>query len=82
MPAGETICVEVRDNGCGMERDKITRVFDPFFTTKKRGKGLGLAVVLGIVKAHKGAILVDSTPGEGTRFRALIPVADTIATMA
>jgi len=81
LPAGETICVEVRDNGCGMEREKINRIFDPFYTTKRHGKGLGLAVVLGIVKAHKGAMLVDSVPGEGTRFRALIPVADTVAMM-
>jgi signal transduction histidine kinase len=73
LPKGRCVCMEVRDTGCGMDLDKKARIFDPFFTTKPRGRGLGLAVVLGIVVAHKGAIVVESEPGRGTSFINLIP---------
>ncbi len=73
LPRGRCVCLEVIDTGCGIDREKCTKVFDPFFTTKKTGKGLGLAVVLGIVVAHKGAIVIDSELGKGTRFINLIP---------
>ncbi len=73
LPKGRCVCLEVRDDGCGMDAEKKARVFDPFFTTKPTGRGLGLAVVLGIVVAHKGAMIVESEPGKGTRFINLIP---------
>jgi signal transduction histidine kinase len=73
LPEGRCVCLEVSDTGCGMEPEKAARVFDPFFTTKPKGRGLGLAVVLGIVVAHKGAIAIESEPGKGTRFLNLIP---------
>ena len=73
LPKGRCVCLEVRDNGCGMDPDKKAKIFDPFFTTKPRGRGLGLAVVLGIVVAHKGAIIVESEQGRGTSFINLIP---------
>ncbi|MEM1439515.1 MAG: PAS domain S-box protein [Pseudomonadota bacterium] len=66
--AGAGICVFVRDEGKGMSRDQIERIFDPYYSDNELGHGLGLATVLGIVKAANGAVRVHSTPGEGTRF--------------
>jgi signal transduction histidine kinase len=74
LAEGDYACLVVRDTGVGMDQETLKRIFDPFFTTKFPGRGLGLAALLGIVRAHHGAVDVQSAPGEGTRFRIFVPV--------
>lgn len=70
---GEYVFFEVIDTGSGMSKEVQQRIFDPFFTTKKTGHGLGLAAVMGIVKAHGGTVWLQSQIGVGTTFRVLLP---------
>ncbi|MEX2263168.1 MAG: PAS domain S-box protein [Bryobacteraceae bacterium] len=70
---GDYILLEVRDSGAGMDEATQARMFDPFFTTKFTGRGLGLSAVSGIVRGHKGALSVQTAPGEGTIFRVWLP---------
>ncbi len=73
---GRFVFLEVSDNGCGMSAETLHRLFDPFFTTKFTGRGLGMSAVMGIMKAHRGALFVESEPGIGTTFKALFPAMD------
>ena len=67
-------CLEVADQGSGIAGDNLDQLFDPFFTTKFTGRGLGLAVALGLVRAHEGVITVESSLGKGSAFRVYLPV--------
>jgi PAS domain S-box-containing protein len=67
-------CLEVADSGCGISSPDIEKIFDPFYSSKFPGRGMGLAVALGIVRAHDGAITVESKPGRGSAFRVFLPV--------
>ena len=71
---GTFVAFDVVDNGTGMSEETQRRMFEPFFTTRFAGRGLGLAVVMGVVRAHHGAIFVRSRPGHGTSVRVLFPV--------
>ncbi|MDX9762728.1 MAG: MASE3 domain-containing protein [Desulfomonilia bacterium] len=75
IQAGEYLQLTVSDTGIGMTPEIMGRIFDPFYTTKDVGKGsgMGLSVIHGIVKAHGGAVRVESTPGEGSLFTVYLP---------
>jgi PAS domain S-box-containing protein len=72
-PVGRFAFLDVIDTGCGMDDETQVRLFDPFFTTKFTGRGLGMSAVLGIVRGHRGAILVQSAVDKGTTVRVLFP---------
>lgn len=76
LPPEEYVAVEVRDDGPGMDEATLARAFEPFFSTKFPGRGLGLPVVLGVVRGHGGALDIQSEPGKGTTVRVYLPVAD------
>ena len=74
-PNGEILaCIEVSDSGCGITEADMDKIFDPFFTTHFTGRGLGLAVVMGIVRAWKGSISVASKKNQGSTFQIFLPL--------
>jgi two-component system cell cycle sensor histidine kinase/response regulator CckA len=79
LTPGTYVCLHVEDNGSGMSPETLERIFEPFFSEKGAGRGLGLAAMRGIVRAHRGAIAVDSQPGRGTRFTVVFPALGTSA---
>ena len=80
IPLGEYICLEVTDNGCGMDEETKWRIFEPFYTTKFSGRGLGMSAVLGIISSHNGALQLFSQLGQGSIFKVYLPIPDNGAT--
>ena len=78
LAEGQYVLIEVSDSGHGMDDQMQTQIFDPFFTTKFMGRGLGLAVVQGIVRSLRGGIRVSSAPGSGSAFQVLLPMREGI----
>ena len=71
---GDNIAILVRDNGCGIPADALSRIQEPFFTTKKNGNGLGLSICRSIVWNAGGRMEIASQPGVGTQIRVLLPI--------
>jgi len=76
---GDTVWLEVSDNGCGMSPEVQNRIFEPFYTTKAVGKGtgLGLSITWEIINRHHGKLDVRSAPGQGSTFRITLPQTQT-----
>jgi PAS domain S-box-containing protein len=75
LPDGDYVVLEVTDSGCGMDEEILTKAFDPFFTTRFKGRGMGLAAVLGVARAYKGTVALHSQPDKGTQATVLFPAA-------
>ena len=75
-------CVKltVQDNGCGMDKEIMSRIFEPFFSTKFQGRGLGLPAAYGVIENHFGEIFVESALGNGTKLDVYFPVPDELKT--
>ena len=73
---GEQVKLRVRDTGCGISADAMSKIFEPFFSTKEdqHRTGLGLAIAKNIIDQHGGTIDVSSTPGAGTEFNVSLPL--------
>ncbi|TFG88686.1 MAG: hypothetical protein E4H16_04685, partial [Candidatus Atribacteria bacterium] len=70
----EMICMEIEDNGAGIDEKDVSKIFEPFFSKKATGTGLGLFVTHSIIQHHQGRVSVLSKPGEGTTFKVYLPV--------
>ena len=70
---GSYVYLEVSDTGAGMDEETLAKSFVPFFSTKPEHQGLGLATVLGVMRAHRGAVTLESDPEKGSSFRVLFP---------
>jgi two-component system cell cycle sensor histidine kinase/response regulator CckA len=79
LTEGTYVSLTVSDTGEGMTPETAARIFDPFFTTRFTGRGLGLSAVVGIVRAHKGALKVRSRPGAGSTFELILPASEASA---
>jgi CheY-like chemotaxis protein len=79
LTAGAYVCVEISDNGSGIDEAALPRVFEPFFTTKPAPhRGLGLALVYGIITNHGGGVAISSHIGKGTSTRVYLPAEKTV----
>ncbi len=80
LTPGLYVCIEVADDGRGIEAEFLPRIFEPFFSTKQGHRGLGLAWVYGIVTNHRGGVAVSSQPKMGTSVRIYLPASKKIVT--
>ena len=82
LTPGPYLKLTIRDTGKGIAPEIIDRIFEPYFTTKElgRGTGLGLSVIHGIIKSHKGAIVCTSMPHQGTKFDVFFPMIESAKT--
>jgi C4-dicarboxylate-specific signal transduction histidine kinase len=71
-----TVCVAVRDHGCGISGTAGERLFEQFFTTKEEGLGMGLAIVRSIIEAHGGRVAAENADGGGARFYFHLPTSE------
>lgn len=74
---GNYVCLRIKDSGTGIDHGTQRRMFDPFFSTKDGSRGMGLAMVLEILRNHKGGVHVDSAPGRGSSFTVCLPAVRT-----
>jgi signal transduction histidine kinase len=72
--AAEGVEIAVADSGCGIAKEQLSRIWEPYVTSKPGGTGLGLAIARQTVLAHRGAVGAESTPGNGTVIRFVLPV--------
>jgi len=79
LSPGKYVVITFTDNGPGIEPENLSRIFDPYFTTKNEGSGLGLATAYSILDRHNGKLTVESTVGEGTTMRLVIPASDFVS---
>ena len=68
------VCIEVMDNGTGMDEETAGQAFEPLFTTRARGTGLGLTIVKKIVEEHGGTVSIESEPDRGTKTVVMLPI--------
>jgi len=80
VEAGSYVLITVRDDGCGISEDNLTRIFDPYFSTRRQKGGLGLSAVYSIMNTYRGYIVVDSVLGSGSLFSVYLPAAERIVT--
>ncbi|MEM6795972.1 MAG: response regulator, partial [Acidobacteriota bacterium] len=73
---GPSVCLEVQDDGCGMDEETQARLFDPFYSTKKTGRGLGMATVQGVARRHRAVTQVESALGVGSTVRIYFPCSE------
>lgn len=79
LVAGTYVCAEISDNGSGIDAEAMPRIFEPFYTTKRAPhRGLGLALVYGIITNHGGGVAISSQPGVGTSARVYLPAEKTL----
>ncbi len=78
---GEYVKLSIKDNGCGMDEETVSRIFEPFFTTKEvgQGTGLGLSMAHGIITGCGGEIICESEIGKGTTFNIYLPIIQSMA---